>query len=112
MANIVRKIKEDKKEYRMQMARVAALPEDYQFVYEKIIKYMWSFTGGDGLDMLQRQYDLIDLFEVGASEGQHVLDVTGEDVATFSEDFMDDTKKWMDRYRKKLNKEVKNKLQK
>lgn len=103
MVNMIKKIRDDKKEYHEQMARVDALPEDYRYVYQKINEYMWSFAGGTGMDMLARQYELIDLFEEGASNGRHVLDVTGEDVAGFCDAFILDTKKWIDRYRSKLN---------
>lgn len=109
MVNIIKKMREDKKEYRRQMARVNALPKDYQFVFKKISNYMWSFAGGDGFDMLRTQYDLIELFEIGASQDKHVLDITGEDVAGFCDEFMSNTKKWTDRYRQKLNKSLKNK---
>jgi DNA-binding ferritin-like protein (Dps family) len=91
------------------MARVEALPEDYRFVFEKIQKYMWSFAAGDGSDMLKIQYELIELFESGAADGKHVLDVTGEDVVGFCDEFLRDTKKWTDSYRNKLNRDMMNK---
>lgn len=103
MENIIKKMREDKKEYRKQMARVAALPEDYRFVYGKIQDYMWSFAGGSGMDMLKTQYELIDLFEAGAADGRHVLSVTGEDVAGFCDELMRGNKLWTDRQRKRLN---------
>lgn len=107
MSNIIDKIREDKKEYRKQMARVAALPEDYRFVYEKIQNYMWGFSAGSGMDMLKTQYELIDLFETSASEGRHVLSVTGEDVAEFCDELICGNQLWTDRQRKKLNQEMK-----
>lgn len=106
MLELVNKLIGDKKEYKEQMARAAALPEDYRFVFEKMQKYMWRFAGGDGMDMLNTQYDLIELFENGAAEGRHVLEVTGDDVAGFCDEFMRDTIKWRDSYRNKLNREI------
>ncbi len=106
MENPIKKILNDKKEYREQMARVAALPEDYRFVYEKMQNYMWSFAGGSGMDMLQTQYDLIDLFESGAAQGRHVLDVTGEDVAAFCDELMRGNKLWTDCVKNRLNHKV------
>lgn len=106
MSNIIKKIREDKQNYRDQMARVAALPEDYRFVYEKMQGYMWSFAGGDGYDMLKTQYDLIDLFESGAAAGKHVLDVTGEDVAGFCDGLMRGNKLWTDNVRNRLNRRM------
>lgn len=103
MDNIIKKIIGDKKEYREQMARVEALPEDYRYVYNKIQSYMWSFSGGSGMDMLKTQYDIIDLFETGAAEGKHVLEVTGEDVADFCDELMRSNKLWTDGIRNRLN---------
>lgn len=110
MTNIIHKIQEDKKEYRRQMARVAALPEDYRFVYEKIQTYMWSFAGGSGMDMLKTQYELIDLFEASAADGRHVLDVTGKDVASFGDGLLSGNKLWMDNVSKRFNRKMKEKL--
>ncbi|MEG0374988.1 MAG: DUF1048 domain-containing protein [Raoultibacter sp.] len=110
MPDFITKIKEDKQKYREQMARVEALPEDYQFVFEKMQHYMWSSASGSGLDMLQTQYDLIDLFEASAREGKQVLDVTGPDVAEFCDELIRDNKQWTDRLRKKLNQDMKDQL--
>ncbi len=67
---------------------------------------MWQFAGGDGMEMLKTQYELISLIESGAAEVKHVLDVTGDDVAGFCDEFMRDTKKWQDHFRNKLNGDV------
>lgn len=104
MSNIIKKLWEDKKEYREQMEKMKTLPEDYQFVFNKIQSYMWSLADGDGRDMLKTQYELIELFEVSAAEGKYVLDVTGEDVAGFCDELMRGNKLWTDRQREKLNK--------
>lgn len=110
MLKLFKKIIGDKKEYREQMTRVEALPEDYRFVFEKIHRYMWSFAGGDGSDMLKTQQELIELFETSAADGKQVLEITGEDVVGFCDEFLRDTKKWTDSYRKKLNRDVMSKL--
>lgn len=110
MLKLIKKMVGDKKEYKEQMARAEALPEDYKFVFEKIHGYMWSFAGGDGSDMMKAQQDLIELFEVSSEDGLHVLQVTGEDVAGFCDEFLRDTKKWTDNYRKKLNSDMQNNI--
>ena len=43
MLEMFKKLIGDKKEYKMMMARVEALPEDYQFVFKKIQNYMGIF---------------------------------------------------------------------
>lgn len=110
MIKLIQKMIGDKKEYKEQMARIEAMPEDYRFVFEKMQGYMWSFAGGDGSDMLKTQQELIELFETSAAEGKHVLEVTGEDVAGFCDEFIRDTKKWTDNYRDKLNRNLLNKF--
>lgn len=112
MMKLLKKLVGDKKEYRAMMARVKALPEDYRFVYGKIQGYMWKFAGGDGFDMLKVQYDLIDLFEESAAAGKGVLDVTGEDVASFSDDLLRNAKTYTEDWRKKLNHDIVSKLKK
>ena len=106
----IKKIREGKREYRRQMARVKALPKDYQFVFEKIQHYMWMHSGGDGMDMLNIHYDLIELFEEGAANGKHVLDITGEDVAGFCDDLLRNAKTWMEDWPQKLNRDIAEKL--
>jgi DNA-binding ferritin-like protein (Dps family) len=100
------KIMEDKREYREQMARVKALPADYRYVFEKIQQYMWLHSGGDGIDMLKVHYDLIELFEQGAAEGRHVLDITGEDVASFADELLRSTSTWTQSWPEKLNSDI------
>lgn len=106
MFRFINKVYASKQEYREQVARAAALPEDYRFVYEKIVNYMWNFAGGTGMDMLQTQYDLIDLFELSAAEGKHVLEVTGRDAASFCDGLIQDNTLWTDGVRRRLNRKI------
>lgn len=110
MLNPIRSIRASKAEYRRQAARAAALPEDHRFVYDKVLGYIWPFAGGAGLDMLQTQYDLLDLFEAGAAAGRPVLAVTGEDVAAFCDALIRDNTLWPDRLRRRLNRRVNKRL--
>lgn len=107
--NIKKMIKE-KKEYKKQMARVNALPTDYQFVYKKIQSHMWQFVSGAGYDMMEVQYGLLDLFEESAAEGRAVLEVTGEDVAGFVDELLKSTRTYTEDWRKKLNREILDKV--
>ncbi|MBY0004086.1 MULTISPECIES: DUF1048 domain-containing protein [Priestia] len=110
MLEIFKKMIGGKKEYKMMMARVEALPEDYQFVFKKIQNYMWNFSSGNGMDMLHMQYELIDLFEVGAAEGRQVLEITGDDVASFADELVANAKTYMVKYREDLNQSIKERL--
>ncbi|WP_243556222.1 DUF1048 domain-containing protein [Priestia megaterium] len=110
MLEIFKKMIGDKKEYKMMMARVEALPEDYEFVFKKIQNYMWNFSSGNGMDMLHMQYELIDLFEAGAAEGRQVLEITGDDVASFAYELVANAKTYMVKYREDLNQSIKERL--
>jgi DNA-binding ferritin-like protein (Dps family) len=107
--NIPKMLKE-KREYKAQMARVNALPEDYRFVFKKIQSHMWMFAAGSGYDMMQIHYDLIELFESGAAKGQRVLEITGNDVAGFCDDLLRNAKTYTEDWRIKLNREIAEKL--
>ncbi|MCK1994381.1 DUF1048 domain-containing protein [Peribacillus muralis] len=110
MMEMFKKMIGDKKEYKMMMARVEALPEDYEFVFKKIQSYMWNFSTGSGMDMLQMQYELIDLFEAGAADGRQVLEITGDDVASFADELVANAKTYVDKYRVDLNQSVMKRL--
>jgi DNA-binding ferritin-like protein (Dps family) len=112
MLEFFKKVLRDKKEYMQQKARVKALPEDYQFVFEKIQSYMWNFAAGDGYDMLKIQYELIDLFEAGAAEGKQVLEITGEDVAEFCDELLCNAKTYTENWHEKLNRDIMKKFKK
>ncbi|MED3790743.1 DUF1048 domain-containing protein [Peribacillus frigoritolerans] len=106
MVNFIKKILDDKKEYKEMMARVEALPGDYPEAYKKICNYMWGFASGSGMDMLRIQYDLIDFFEAGSADGKDVLEVTGEDMIAFANGLTDQAKRWDDKLCNNLNKSI------
>lgn len=109
----LKNIKRDKREYKEYEARVKALPADYRMVYEKMAEYMWSYSGGgDGYDMVAIQAGLLELFETNAAEGKQVLDVTGEDVAAFSDELLRNAKTYTENRREKLNRDIMKKIEK
>ncbi len=110
MLDIFKKLIGDKKEYRMMMARVEAMPEDYRFVFKKIQHYMWNFAAGSGYDMLKIQYELIDLFEAGVADGKRVLEVTGTDVAAFCDELLRSAKTYTADWHEALNRDIMKRL--
>ncbi len=110
MLKFFEKVVGEKKKYRQMVARVEALPEDYQYVYKKIQQYMWSLVAGDGYDMLELQYELLELFEAGAAEGKRVLEITGGDVAAFCDELLRNAKNYIDQRRESLNRDIRKKL--
>lgn len=102
----IQEIIKGKKEWRAHMARVKALPQDYQIVYKEIQKYLFKvgpieLTNGTGL-----LSGIVDLFEEGAALGKRVLDVTGRDVAAFCDDLIKDSKTYTDIYQESVNQKV------
>ena len=102
----IQDIIEGKKEWRAHMARVKALPQDYQIVYKEIQKYLFKvgpveLTEGTGL-----LSGIVDLFEEGAALGKGVLEVTGSDVAAFCDDLIKGSKTYADIYQKSVDREV------
>ena len=111
MNGFLKKVIGDKKEWRAVEARARALPEDYRIVYDEITKYMWKFSGGgDGMDIVAILADLVSLFETGAAEGKRVLEVTGEDVATFSDELLRNANTYTENWHDALNRDVLRKL--
>lgn len=107
--NINKMIKR-KREYKEQMQRVNALPEDYRYVFNQIQRHMWQFASGSGYDMMEVHYDLIDLFEEGVANGKNVLDITGEDVAGFVDELLKNTKTYTQDWKNELNKKINKKF--
>lgn len=102
----IQDIIEGKKEWRAHVARVKALPQEYQIVYKEIQKYLFKvgpveLTEGTGL-----LSGIIDLFEEGAVLGKGVLEVTGSDVAAFCDDLIKDSKTYTDIYQAAVDQKV------
>ena len=87
--------------WRAHMARVNALPQDYQIVYKEIQNYFFKVGPvelTDGTDFLSGDLlsGILDLFEEGAALGKGVLEVTGSDVAAFCDDLIKDSRTFAD----------------
>jgi len=92
--------------WRAHMARVKALPRDYQIVYKEIQKYLIKVGPvelTDGTDLLS---GILDLFKEGAALGKGVLEVTGSDVAAFCDDLVKDSKTYADIFQESVGQDV------
>ena len=101
---------ENKKVYKQMMHRVNALPKDYQYAFRKIQHYMYC-VGPTSCDIeafsdLTIFAELLNLFEVSVGEGRQLLEVIGNDVSKFSDDFMRAFVINTVPLREKLNKEI------
>jgi DNA-binding ferritin-like protein (Dps family) len=87
----IQDIIEGKKQWRTHMARVKALPPDYQIVYKEIQRYLFKVGPVDTADgpLLP---GIVDFFEEGVAAGQGVLELIGNDVAAFCDDLVNSSR--------------------
>lgn len=102
----IQEIIEGKKEWRAHMARVKALPQDYQIVYKEIQKYLFKVCPVELTEGTELLSGIVDLFEEGAARGKDVLEVTGRDVAAFCDDLIQNSETNADILQKSVNREV------
>ncbi len=105
----IQDIIEGKKEWRAHMARVKALPQDYQIVYKEIQKYFFKVGPVELTNEFGLLAGIVDLFEGGAAEKKAVLDVTGKDVAAFCDALIKDSKTYTELYQEAANRAGKTK---
>ncbi|MFB7719838.1 DUF1048 domain-containing protein [Nocardia sp. NPDC056100] len=105
----IRDIIEGKREWRAHVARVKALPPDYQIVYNEIQKYLFKVGP---VDLVEGNLlsGLVDFFEEGVAAGKGVRQVVGEDVAAFCDDLIKDSPTYADLYQESVAKEVAKKV--
>jgi DNA-binding ferritin-like protein (Dps family) len=93
---------EGKKKWRAHLARVKALPRDYQIVYKEIQRYFFK-VGPVGLIDGPLLAELVDFFEEGAAAGKGVLQLIGDDVAAFCDDLVKDSPTYADIYQESIS---------
>lgn len=99
----IQDIIEGKRQWRAHMARVKALPPDYQVVYKEMQKYLFkvgpvSLTDGDLLS------EIVDFFEGGVASGKNVMELIGPDVAAFCDGLIDNSPTYSDLYQESIRK--------
>jgi DNA-binding ferritin-like protein (Dps family) len=97
----IRDIIEGKKQWRAHMARVKALPPDYQIVYQEIQRYLFKVGPVDLADG-RLLSGIVDFFEEGVAAGKGVLELIGTDVAAFCDDLVKDSPTYADLYQESL----------
>ena len=98
----IQDIIEGKKQWRAHVARVKALPPDYQIVYKEMQKYLFKVGPVDLPDggLLP---GIVDFFEEGVAAGKGVLELIGNDVAAFCDDLIKDSRTYADVYQESLS---------
>jgi DNA-binding ferritin-like protein (Dps family) len=86
----IQDIIEGKRQWRAHLARVKALPPDYQIVHKEIMRYLFKVGPVDsaGGHLLS---DIVDFFEEGVADGKGVLELIGDDVAAFCDGLAKDS---------------------
>jgi DNA-binding ferritin-like protein (Dps family) len=95
----IQDIIEGKKQWRAHLARVKALPPDYQIVYKEIQRYLFKIGPVDLADG-RLLTGIVDFFEEGVADGKGVLELIGNDVAAFCDDLVKDSRTNADTYQK------------
>jgi DNA-binding ferritin-like protein (Dps family) len=97
----IQDIIEGKKQWRAHLARVKALPPDYQIVYKEIQRYLFKIGPVDMFDgnLLS---GIVDFFEEGVAAGKGVLELIGTDVAAFCDDLVKDSRTYADLYQESI----------
>ena len=81
---------EGKRLWRAHMARVKALPADYQIVYKEIQRYLFK-VGPIELPDGRLLSGIVDFFEEGVAASKGILELVGNDVAAFCDDLFQDS---------------------
>jgi DNA-binding ferritin-like protein (Dps family) len=97
----IQDIIEGKKQWRAHMARVKALPPDYQIVYKEMQKYFFK-VGPVDLSDGRLLSGIVDFFEEGVAAGKGVLELIGTDVAAFCDDLIKDSRTYADIYQESI----------
>jgi DNA-binding ferritin-like protein (Dps family) len=87
----IQDIIEGKRRWRAHLARVRALPPDYQIVYKEIQRYLFK-VGLPAVADGRLLSGIVDFFEEGAAAGRGVLELIGNDVAAFCDDLVRDSR--------------------
>ncbi len=101
----IRDIIEGKREWRAHLARVKALPPDYQIVYRESQKYFFKIGPVELVDggLLA---GILDFFEEGVAAGKGVMELVGDDVAAFCDDLIKDSRTYADIYQESVSKKA------
>lgn len=102
----IKEIIEGKKKWRAHVARVKALPQDYQIVFKEIQKYLFKVGPVELNEGIGLFSEILSFFEEGAAAGKFVLEVTGTDVAAFCDALIEDSKTYADLYQESFKQKV------
>lgn len=100
---------EQKRRYKRDRARIAALPEPYRAAAKALERYFMYGAGiTDGDTAIRMFDDFTDLWERAAADGAPVRSVVGENPVEFAETFVQayTGKHWLDKERTRLTRAI------
>jgi DNA-binding ferritin-like protein (Dps family) len=100
---------EQKKRYKLDKARIDALPEPYGTAAKAMHRYLMYYGGvTDGDTLITMFGDLADLWERAAVDGTPLREIAGDDPVEFTETFAQAYagRQWIDRERARLTKAI------
>lgn len=100
---------EQKKQYKVQKARIDALPDPYATAAAAMHRYFLYYGGiTDGDTLVTMFGDLADLWERAAVDGAAVRDIVGDDPVDFAETFAQayTGNHWIDKERARLTQAI------
>lgn len=100
----IQDIIEGKRQWRAHMARVKALPPDYQIAYKEMQRYLFKIGPVDLADG-RLLTGIVDFFEEGVADGKGVLELIGNDVAAFCDDLVKGSHTYADIYQESISAE-------
>ncbi len=103
-------IRAEKREWNKLQKRVKALPSDYRYVYKQMLKYIYKTVNLDSQQLIEFNLEIIELFESGAREGKHVLEITGRDVASFCDQLTVDMTSYMEEIESEIEESIRRAL--
>ncbi|GIG87902.1 DUF1048 domain-containing protein [Plantactinospora endophytica] len=100
------------REWKTFEARAAALPADYQTAWGQIVTHLFPYANFTGRNLMPILDGALGLLEETASEGQHIDEVLGDDIAGFCAALAggQGVRTYRDRWREQLNRNVARKL--
>ena len=98
----IQDIIEGKKQWRAHVARVKALPADYQIVYKEMQRYFFKVGPIDLVDGSLLS-GIVDFFEEGVAANRGVRELIGTDVAAFCDDLIKDSRTYADVYQESIS---------
>jgi DNA-binding ferritin-like protein (Dps family) len=114
----LKKMIQEKAEYKAYRKLIETLPEDYQFVSTEIEKYLFNVVGDAAI--MPVLMDTIESFAIIAQNGRSVFSITGNNVGSFCDNLVKKSniktlaerqnnryiEVWNEEQREKLNKKI------